>query len=544
MTSRRQFLGTSSAAVGFALGGRPAQTESAIGQQDSDKLPPTMKIVESMSSKLSEILSVKDFGALGNGIADDSAAITACLAAIVALGGGTVRFPTGTYIVGTRIPLVGAHNVSFVGAGIGATILKARGSRTSLFSSFPEPNVTPSAGWQGSQLSFAHMTLDMDYNVNVDGGVLHPSYGTSPAYAADNYQYPILAYLINGICVEHCSIKNCWYNGIELYTVNDYHVEDITFSHVGDKANYLGYYSCLETDGFSHRGTMRAIRATDVGNVWIVNADPNSANPDGLTGAFDLTLDDVSVERVQLGGIQLLDDVARVTIQNVKVKDAQGNVLSVRYPHAGTNNAKAPRHLILRDFNVDGYNLANVSGVAVLDLTCYESTVSGIIALNSLGRGIKNYYGIIARQVTETLGGVPTNQSGLDISGCFLKGSFANAYGINAVAKNTYVHDNTIVETSGIAIATISATGVGCVVRENPGYNPVGASAIMVTASPFTYTAGVSPENVSIIGGTVSSVTKGGVQLASATGVVIHLEPAQSMIVTYSTAPTIAKDIE
>lgn len=45
-------------------------------------------------------VSVKDFGAKGDGVTDDRAAITAALAEVAKAGGGTVMFPPGVYVVG------------------------------------------------------------------------------------------------------------------------------------------------------------------------------------------------------------------------------------------------------------------------------------------------------------------------------------------------------------------------------------------------------------------------------------------------------------
>ncbi len=44
------------------------------------------------------VYEVRDFGALGNGTANDTAAINLALAACSAAGGGTVHFPAGTYL--------------------------------------------------------------------------------------------------------------------------------------------------------------------------------------------------------------------------------------------------------------------------------------------------------------------------------------------------------------------------------------------------------------------------------------------------------------
>jgi hypothetical protein len=61
--------------------------------------------------------NVKDgYGAVGNGTADDTAAINAALAALAAAGGGRIYFPSGTYKVTAPIP-VNTSNTVFAGNG-------------------------------------------------------------------------------------------------------------------------------------------------------------------------------------------------------------------------------------------------------------------------------------------------------------------------------------------------------------------------------------------------------------------------------------------
>ena len=80
--------------------------------------------------KLRDVVSVKDFGAVGDGVADDSAAVQAAIDSVETLG-GTVLFPKGKYLFASQVTInrtYAASGSNFVGernlliSGYGAEI--------------------------------------------------------------------------------------------------------------------------------------------------------------------------------------------------------------------------------------------------------------------------------------------------------------------------------------------------------------------------------------------------------------------------------------
>lgn len=73
-------------------------------------------VTRSVEDKLTEAVSVKDFGAVGNGVADDTAAIQAAIDAAIAAGGGEVHLPVGVFRTTATLDLDG-NSVTLRGAG-------------------------------------------------------------------------------------------------------------------------------------------------------------------------------------------------------------------------------------------------------------------------------------------------------------------------------------------------------------------------------------------------------------------------------------------
>ena len=68
------------------------------------------------------IFNVKDYGAVGNGVTNDSAAVATAFTA--AAGNGILYFPKGTYLLNSALTIPDAANVHILGAGKDLTTLK------------------------------------------------------------------------------------------------------------------------------------------------------------------------------------------------------------------------------------------------------------------------------------------------------------------------------------------------------------------------------------------------------------------------------------
>ncbi|MEF3304945.1 glycosyl hydrolase family 28-related protein [Paenibacillus sp. GYB003] len=118
-----------------------------------------------------EYYNVKWFGAAGNGTTDDTAAIQLAIDSVAAIGGGTVFFPKGTYVVSpslqNRIDL--RSNVSLQGEGI-HTIVKVKDNAGDYWTVFGHTFGSPKV----ENVRISHLRIDQNplsnTSCNIDFG--------------------------------------------------------------------------------------------------------------------------------------------------------------------------------------------------------------------------------------------------------------------------------------------------------------------------------------------------------------------------------------
>jgi hypothetical protein len=213
-------------------------------------------------------------------------------------------------------------------------------------------------------------------------------------------------------------------------------------------------------------------------------------------------------------GRNVLDGIRVSIASDTMGLDIQGNLLYANGNY-GLNVMRTGTTAIMTALRVDGNTFIRNVGAPTFS---YQLTV----AVHTTGSSI-------SRNVFESTSGAPKT--------CVALGIPNNT----AVHTNLMIHGNNANGRTFLYVWT-NHTLVGCSVRDNLGYNPQGPAAITVTASPFTYTAGYTPETVYIDGGTVSAIVKGGVTLRTSTGTAVQLAPNEAVVVTYSVLPTMVKD--
>ena len=112
----------------------------------------TGAVSRTVQDKARDIVSVRDFGAKGDGVTDDTAAINAAIAALKAAGGDLLYFPRGNYISSGQIAL--DASVWMIGAGPNATKISVSGNLATALLAY-----NGSGGSQGFNFRMSGFTL-------------------------------------------------------------------------------------------------------------------------------------------------------------------------------------------------------------------------------------------------------------------------------------------------------------------------------------------------------------------------------------------------
>lgn len=118
--------------LAFDSNGNPVAMSGTSSSPDisaNTALATSSTTARSMSRRFADVINVKDFGAVGNGVTDDAAAIQAAITFAATLG-AQVFVPSATYVCGSAITL--KTGVELLGAGKESSILRFTGGTDGL----------------------------------------------------------------------------------------------------------------------------------------------------------------------------------------------------------------------------------------------------------------------------------------------------------------------------------------------------------------------------------------------------------------------------
>ena len=151
--------------IKLARGNAGATTQDVISVDASGNIDALVKstgstTARSLANRFADVVNVKDFGAVGNGVTIDSTAIQAAANAIPA-SGGVLYFPNSIYATNTPIFLKSNTKIMMYGATLLASVPWIR----------PDPSKTPY--WANGYFMLTnvnHGTTIVDENIEVWGG--------------------------------------------------------------------------------------------------------------------------------------------------------------------------------------------------------------------------------------------------------------------------------------------------------------------------------------------------------------------------------------
>jgi hypothetical protein len=166
----------------------------------------TGAVTTTVQAKLRESVSVKDFGAVGDGVTDDTAAIQACIDAVAAVsltgvGSKIVFFPKGTYKITTTL-LVAGSDIILQGEGIvSSLIVNDSASATAIKFAF-NPEATR---MYGNGIERIRVMVSASLDSNATGiEVIHCDHFRMQDCIVENH---LINLLVNGCTVG--SVTNC-----------------------------------------------------------------------------------------------------------------------------------------------------------------------------------------------------------------------------------------------------------------------------------------------------------------------------------------------
>jgi hypothetical protein len=457
-------------------------------------------VARTVDAKLKDaFLSIADFGGAGDNATDNTAPLNRALAALTGTG-GAIFFPPGKYRFNSAVSFnlpAGVFSVALLGAGQDATVL-----------TWPNASGGMTFNYAGAGNSVHLRDMSVTTGVANGGNGVTLNQTVTP--------------LSNPANTAQSDLFRVTFRGDDGYELTDYWTTCLNISGVSniamDTVNFIGASTIVGT-GVSFYGNS----ANNIAVVlWGYKCTFNALNVGISYGTQAQGLNLVTCQwdannyaiYVQAGGFNL-DQLTMVgcqvnaSIAGVNVQSVLPNITIMQTLFVMASNNEIAINLTNNDyFSIIGNNFNGSGGAGMTALIVGSSNGDGVVVGNTF---------------------------------------FNMATGINlqAGSAGVNIHGNTF-NTVATPLTNSSSASTNRI-ESNKGLNPRGGSTPAAGASPYTYTAGSSPETLYIIGGTVSNIATFGVTIATATSatlpITVQLGPNESVTITYTVAPFVNRII-
>lgn len=431
-------------------------------------------------------ISVLDFGADPTGVADSSSALNSALAALGSHG-GVISMPSGTYTMNSAITFnYPASNFSLVlkGDGQSATTLNW-------------PNASGGMTFNLSNVAHFFCMHDLSLTTSQSGS------GTALTFTQSS---PLGSFRTSKI--ERCTISgatvgtNYWSQCATVTNMSGTSWDSNSFYGAGVSGNGITFQG---TGAVSSDYSIYHNISKSIFNQLNVGVEMGNYSQ-GIT---------ISQSNFQNGFVGVQSYSGGTGLNQIMILESQfapasngGNAINLQGP---LSNATLLGNLIMPVGANSGILLGSVTYANIS-----KNIINGPSGNTTYGIVTAGSYNSIKDNIISLCNTAIALQSGSS----------------NCVSENNEFNGNT---------TNISNSGTS-----NKIYRDAQAAPVNITpgASPWTYTAGASPEAHYIFGGATSSIAaSNGVYYGIATPCQVRLKPYESYTVTYTTAPNVSKEV-
>jgi hypothetical protein len=343
----------------------------------------------SLSDRFADLASVKDFGAIGDGVTDDTTAIQA---AITASYGQTLYFPSGTYKISSTITI--SDKIHLLGDSRFSTYIQWNSATLGAF------NVTTDTAISVEHMAFAAL-------VNPTGGYTFQFTGNSSNNAFSSFRNLTFSYsyiAIKSLKAMTLSVSTCYFYGHQnagILIQNNYNsdagdstIVDCVFSGAGSSASGILQYSS---------GGLKVLGTKIIGGAYGIRQSLAST-----ATTSDLLINGNSIEGFATAAIEMDLQAVGGTFANVIIN---GNQISSAGGSSGASG-------IIFNSTTQYLSSVNISGNII---TLPTGTTYGILLGNIVGGAVTgNYIVGVAGQSSTGIAFTASSSNTMFAGNCFV----------------------------------------------------------------------------------------------------------------------------